>query len=121
MPTAVGFRPSSGELLWTQPISGDSPELLETSGSGHRSVEMLSGGVFYSSSEHVDNVFTLVARNAETGELLWEVPVTHPVDRGSPSFQSLRIMGNALLLEEFSSLFVFRKKNGDFTGFMGHR
>jgi len=118
-PMAVGFQPSSGSLLWTQPISSANPELVEAQGSGMFTVETLSNGVFYSTAKHVENKRTLIARGAQSGSLLWEVSVPDGYGAGGMHFESLEVLGDRLLLESSFNVFFFEKQTGELTGIMG--
>jgi outer membrane protein assembly factor BamB len=113
---AVGFRPSTAEILWTEPISGAPADQIKEKGSGMFTAEAVSGSVFYSFSQQMENKHTLVARNAETGALLWEETLPP-----SPSMlaESIRVMGDHLILEASSNVYVFEIKTGKITGKLG--
>jgi hypothetical protein len=116
LPMAVGFRPSTAEILWTEPISGAPAEQIKEKGSGMFTAEALSGSVFYSFSQQMESKVTVVARNAETGALLWEETLPP-----SPSTlaESIRVMGDYLLFKATSGFYVLETKTGKLTGKLG--
>jgi hypothetical protein len=116
LPMAVGFRPSTAEILWTEPISGAPADQIEEQGSGMFNAEAVSGSVFYSFSKQMENKITLVARNAETGALLWEEALP---PKTSTFAESIRVMGDFLILEVSQAVYVLETKTGKLTGRLG--
>jgi hypothetical protein len=116
LPMAVGFHPSTAEILWTEPISGAPADQIKEKGSGMFTAEALSDSVFYSFSQQMENKATVVGRNAETGALLWEETLPP-----SPSTlaESIRVMGDHLILEAISVVYVLETKTGKLTGKLG--
>lgn len=118
LPMAVGFRPATREILWTELISGAPADQIKSKGgSGMFTAEAVSGAVFYSFSEQIENKATVVARNAETGALLWEETLP-------PSLitlaESIRVMGDTLILEASSGLYLLETKTGKLIGKLGN-
>ncbi len=89
---------------------------IKEKGSGLFTAEAVSGSVFYSFSQQMESKVTVVARNAETGALLWEETLPP-----SPSTlaESIRVMGDSLILEATSAVYVLETKTGKLTGKLG--